>query len=350
MSRLDLSVFEDVRLPPDDSIPIIMVMGATGAGKSYFINQLVDKSLATVATEGSSLDSCTQNCTLIPVHIGATAALIIDTPGFDDNSRSDSEILDEIAKVVTVQSGLGFDLKGIIYIHRITDIRYPGSAIKTLEIFKRICGDEALSNVILATSRWGEVDEITGAQRECELRQKFWSYMLNKGSTMARYYGDRESARAIAAQMIIKPSVLFKLQDEIVNKDKTLDQTAAGSLLIDEMSRLEIDQEKELQELETSRRQCSKKDKKLRQLTSKVAQLQQQLDSAKRQQASLRKNIKNDVTEKVKTVKGGENKWLRRTKKLKPFIGPAINVLLAFIGLPPCFGLSASGLVEFFQT
>ena len=38
-----------------NSIPMIVVMGVTGAGKSYFINSLVGKE---VARTGHSLDSC----------------------------------------------------------------------------------------------------------------------------------------------------------------------------------------------------------------------------------------------------------------------------------------------------
>ena len=47
--------------------------------------------------------------------------------------------------------------------HRITDVRYAGSSVKTLEIFKKICGKIALKNVLLVSTRWNEAEESLGA-------------------------------------------------------------------------------------------------------------------------------------------------------------------------------------------
>jgi predicted GTPase len=77
----------------------------------------------------------------VPVSIGHSKLLLIDTPGFDDSERTDTEILTEIARILSAQYELGVQLKGVIYIHRITDIRYARSSVKTFEIFKKICGD-----------------------------------------------------------------------------------------------------------------------------------------------------------------------------------------------------------------
>ncbi|KAF3039397.1 gTPase, IMAP member 8 [Didymella heteroderae] len=156
----------------EDAASMIVVMGVTGAGKSYFINQLAGRK---VVDEGAALDSCTDKCSMVPVSIGGSTALLIDTPGFDDTTRTDSEILTEIARILSAQYALGVQLKGIIYIHRITDVRFNRSSVKTFEIFKKICGHEALKNVLLVTSRWHEIDEATGADRERQLKEKFWA-------------------------------------------------------------------------------------------------------------------------------------------------------------------------------
>lgn len=44
-------------------MPMIMVVGLTGSGKSYFINQLVGRE---VVQEGQSMKSCTFGATHIP--------------------------------------------------------------------------------------------------------------------------------------------------------------------------------------------------------------------------------------------------------------------------------------------
>ncbi|GAP91960.2 putative p-loop containing nucleoside triphosphate hydrolase protein [Rosellinia necatrix] len=258
MSRAESPDIADVRLDADRGPPMILVMGVTGSGKSYFINRLAGR---TVVPEGASLNSCTQQCTPIPVSVGGTKALIIDTPGFDDSNRKDSEILTEIAKLLAGQHALGVQLKGIIYIHRITDNRYAGSAIKTFEVFKRICGINAMRNVVLVTSRWGDVDESTGAARERELREQFWAYMLGHGSSLCRYHGDSGSARAITAQILVKENVLLQLQDEMANEGKNLDETAAGSYVSDGLSEQRAKFEKELRDLETLRSQLREDDR-----------------------------------------------------------------------------------------
>ena len=102
----------------------------------------------------------------VPVEIGKSKVLLIDTPGFDDSARTDSIILTEISRLLSIQYKLGVCLKGVIYLHRITDIRYTGNSIRTLEIFQKICGETALKNVLLILSRWNKVDGALGAARE----------------------------------------------------------------------------------------------------------------------------------------------------------------------------------------
>ncbi len=61
--------------------------------------------------------------------------MLVDTPGFDDSGRTDSEILTDISRLLAAQYEAGVSLKGVIYLHRITDVRYQGSSLKALNIF-----------------------------------------------------------------------------------------------------------------------------------------------------------------------------------------------------------------------
>jgi ethanolamine ammonia-lyase large subunit len=149
---------------------------------------------------------------LIPVEIGGSKVLLIDTPGFDDTQRTDSEILTEIARILSAQYDLGVQLKGVIYIHRITDIRYGRAAIKTFEIFKKICGKEALKNVLLITSRWDGIDSALGAERERQLKDNFWAYMAGHGSNISRFHGDRSSAISLVSQLLCREVVVLQIQ------------------------------------------------------------------------------------------------------------------------------------------
>ena len=55
---------------------------------------------------------------------------LIDTPGFDDTTRSDVDILMEVAFFLATTYNNEIKMDGIIYLHRIMDVRMRGSAIK----------------------------------------------------------------------------------------------------------------------------------------------------------------------------------------------------------------------------
>ena len=96
---------------------------------------------------------------MVPAIIGyeQRRVAIVDTPGFDDASGSDVNGLTNIIKFLMTQYTLGIRLKGIIYLHRITDVKMAGSALANFNLFRDLCGDQALSNTILLTTMWGEL-------------------------------------------------------------------------------------------------------------------------------------------------------------------------------------------------
>ena len=127
-----------------------------------------------------------------PCKISPTITVyLIDTPGFDDTNRSDNEVLCEIASWLTTSYTAKVRLNGIIYLHRISDLRMQGSAKKNLFMFKKLCGPDALKNVILATTMWDRVSEAEGAAREKELTSTadFWGWMVSQGSRVHRHSG-----------------------------------------------------------------------------------------------------------------------------------------------------------------
>lgn len=279
------------------------------------------------------LSTGTQECQMIPVDIGNTKVLLIDTPGFDDTKRSDAEILNEIARLLAAQYGLGFELKGIIYVHRITDIRYCGSAVKTFEIFKRICGETALPNVLLTTTRWHEVDEPTGASRERQLRDDFWAYMVGRGSLMSRFHGDRTSAVALISQLVIKEPIVLRLQHEMINEGKKLDETEAGSYVSKDLGEIRKQYLQQLESLEEMRQNLQEQDRAMRRkLQLDFERGREQLLETEKQQVSLRADVAGEVKEEIKTEAKRKTSGLRR---LLPFIPTALSLLGMFVGVPP---------------
>lgn len=311
----------------DNNVPsMIVIMGVTGAGKSYFINQLAKKE---VVKEGFDLDSCTQACALVPITIGRSRVLVIDTPGFDDGERTDSEILTEISRILAAQYELGVELKGVIYIHRITDIRYSRAAVKTFEIFKKICGQTALSNVLLVTSRWEGVDPATGAGRERQLKDKFWAYMLGHGSNMSRFHGDRPSAVGLVSQLLQKDTVVLQLQKELVSEGKQLEDTAAGAYVSNNLEKLKEKYQQELAALEELKNDLLNNDRAMkRQIQRDWDEYATGLDKVRSDQVSLQRPVGEEVRQEIRKKKSGFSKVL-------PFLPMVVSVLAAFAGVPP---------------
>ena len=156
---------------------------------------------------------------------------LIDTPGFDDTSRSDTEVLREIAGWLTAFYNNKVLLHGIIYLHRITDVRMQGSAKKNLLMFKKLCGDDALRKVVLTTTMWDKVPDREAEDREQQVidTPEFWGFMVSKGSTVHRHNNTAESAIQIIEELARDNStVTLNLQNQMVNQNQTLRETAAG--------------------------------------------------------------------------------------------------------------------------
>lgn len=225
-------------------------------------------------------------------------------------------------------------LKGVIYLHRITDTRYQGSSVKTLNIFRKICGDTALKNVLLVTTRWNDVDEALGADREKQLRQKFWAYMLSNGSTMTRFYGDKHSAKAITSQLISKRGIILEIQRELVDERKTLEQTVAGSFVSEDISDLKEDLQKQLNDLDVERQKLRENDRAARrQMQQDMEREQWRLAKVKEDEALLQQDIAAEVRQKIerKTTEKKRSKiW-----KMIPLVPSLIGLLGMFVGIPP---------------
>ena len=161
----------------------------------------------------------------------------MDTPGFDDTDRSDTEVLREIASWLTASYSSSIKLHGIIYLHRITDPRMQGSGMRNLHMFKKLCGDQNLSNVVMATCQWERVLEVDGIERERQLKEtkNFWGYMIERGSQVHRHYNTRESALGLIDSLVggttSRPKIVLDIQAQMVDQGKDLASTGAGQAI-----------------------------------------------------------------------------------------------------------------------
>lgn len=108
-----------------------------------------------------------------------------------------------------------------------------GTPLKNLRMFKKLCGENALRNIILTTTMWDEVDEATGLQREKELEDHYWKAMIKGGSRTARFENTSVSAWGIVDPLIEHAynQRAVRLQEEMVDMKRQLRETDAGQVL-----------------------------------------------------------------------------------------------------------------------
>jgi hypothetical protein len=100
-------------------------------------------------------------------------------------------------------------------------------------MFNKLCGKNALQQIILATTMWHDVQGDEGDRREQELCAKYWKTMTQQGSTVARFLGTLDSAWSVVERLLLDPNDRFtvEIQREMVELKKQLPETKAGQEL-----------------------------------------------------------------------------------------------------------------------
>ncbi|KAL8881648.1 MAG: hypothetical protein Q9198_001184 [Flavoplaca austrocitrina] len=221
---------------------------------------------------------------------------LVDTPGFDDTNRTDTEVLEENARWLTATYRSNIKLRGIIYLHPISDPRMPGAARRNLLMFTKLCGINACPQISLATTWWEKTDFQDGLNREQELRNTpdFWGYMLSKGSRLERHLNDRESAMRLITSVVERgksSEVALDLQKQMVDEKKTLIQTTAGMDLEGELLKTRQKFQKQIDMLQNQHRETQKmQEKEMAKELEAQKELTDKLRKTEREQADLQKN------------------------------------------------------------
>lgn len=170
------------------------VFGATGSGKSAvrthvpfrMVGELHALQFLAALTgmkfyAGHGLRSATRLISVVQSPVDDIPCCFVDTPGFDDTSRSDAEVFRMIAEYLVqecvarliiarplTKPRMRHDrfVTGIIHMHRISDNRFGGGAAKTMRLLHAMCGADAMRHMVICTTMWDLVDLKEGARRE----------------------------------------------------------------------------------------------------------------------------------------------------------------------------------------
>jgi len=182
---------------------VILVTGALCAGKSTFINALLDKAHMPVGTQmtGCTTDIDYEVIDPIPVNdprLNDRRLVIVDTPGFDNarSSLNDTAILEKIVDWLERHCRNKITLGGIIYLHDISLCRYSSIAKYDLTVLRASFGksEENFEKVVFVTSKWDRVTPEEGRGREVELRD-IWKGLIQHGSEVRQFQKGDDATR-----------------------------------------------------------------------------------------------------------------------------------------------------------
>ena len=120
--------------------------------------------------------------------------------------------------------------------HRISDRRFSGIAGRNFKIFRELCGETSLKNVVLVTNMWEDVSHDVGEAREKELASAFLKPALDKGAQMIRHHNTERSAHDVIRQIMNNHPVVLQIQRELVDERKDVERTAAGEAVNTELT------------------------------------------------------------------------------------------------------------------
>lgn len=211
---------------------IIAVMGVTGTGKSSFINVLTGQKTGI----GKNLQSETEDVVPYTMKVQGREVILLDTPGFDDTYKCDTETLRTILAWLKLSGLKSTLLSGLIYMHRITDDRVTGTMAMNLNVVKELCGEQAAKNIMLTSARWEEAssknEQTRFEAKENQLKTNYWKVMIVKGAKIARYNRTRKSALDIVNRIINDNTpIKIQAQIELERPGATIGSTTAAGVV-----------------------------------------------------------------------------------------------------------------------
>src|SRR2546430_8735110 len=108
-------------------------------------------------------------------------------------THSDIEVLREISKSLGILYQQRFPLVGVLCLHRITDPKVSGAAVRSLRILEKMCGRQNFRYITMVSTMWDKLERIeggyeNGVSREESLMEKedFWGHLVKYGSDVKK--------------------------------------------------------------------------------------------------------------------------------------------------------------------
>ena len=235
---------------------------------------------------------------------------LVDTPGFDDSTISDRDILLKLLEWVKAELSNSHKLNGILYLHRIDAPRMQGSSLRNFSVFKQLCGDGFYKNVVLGTTCWDLLDSAAmGERRETELKGEggFWHSLVQKGSQVVRVPRDVAPARQLVLDVAARAPAAMKCQVELSQPGGRVENVSAVKAIDPELERLRKENE-EARRRESERLAREQEERERRHWEERERERQAKEQRIRRQEAERRRLLREE-----------DEKRARREKEMREF-------------------------------
>jgi chromosome segregation ATPase len=212
-------------------------------------------------------------------------------------------------------------------------------------VFRKLCGEQTLKNVVITTNMWGKITPEVGEAREQQLSTLFFKPAIDKGAQFLRHVESADSAHAIIRAILDNHPLALQIQEELVDQHMEFSRTAAGQEIRRALNEHADKLEDKIRELQSELQDAEKKERETQQeLEEEVRRLRERLDSVKSESMQLETRYqgqRNETQGKTDALLNDLLKTLLGVFKLGFFSGFLLSGLLG-IGakssqLPPLF-------------
>ncbi|KAI6006304.1 hypothetical protein F5J12DRAFT_702805, partial [Pisolithus orientalis] len=145
--------------------------------------------------------------------------VFVDTPGFDNVSQPDQDVLQAIGEWLRNKYLPHVRITGVIYTHRITDRHMSDTVRENLTEFCRLCGEMAPQQVRLVTTWWDNAENAeTASNWVSRLEGNLWKPSTAANARHERFSNTQKSALDVVNRLVGKDALLTSEELERAQK------------------------------------------------------------------------------------------------------------------------------------
>ncbi|KAK1754007.1 hypothetical protein QBC47DRAFT_385401 [Echria macrotheca] len=177
----------------------IALLGVTGAGKTTFAAHASGRTDLRI---GHGIEACTCDVQMISFCFEGREIHLIDTPGFDHDILSNTEIVESIA-IWMNERGFGTRplLDGLVLFEPISLHRANGAERRRVRLLEMLFGVDVWKRVVIATTMWDAVKDTAFEMPESSV-SVMWEHLCSRGAQVERHMNTSESAHRIISHVV----------------------------------------------------------------------------------------------------------------------------------------------------